>query len=293
MKKDRLRKEKMKFLAMNKPMYDNIRMLDPQGELLSQISVRKANWYVGKELADWVDASTCRTATETSPVDFDGNKFIQLRFEPKNRCSEGGRGSYIKSDKKNACVVCGDDEYIMRHYVVPYAYRTHFPHQYKSKLSHDIIVLCPLCQVTADQERQQRMQAIEDEYRGCEAEPKFIVDPDLYRLRNKALALLKWQHKIPAEKVKEYDDIVRRHLDLMDKAIDLTSEQLQSAIDVEYRIENPKYVPGAVVVAAYLGSDEEKITAFIRDWRRHFINTMDPQHLPVGWGVDSSVDSSV
>mmetsp|Transcript_43873 Transcript_43873/g.133625 ORF Transcript_43873/g.133625 Transcript_43873/m.133625 type:complete len:359 (+) Transcript_43873:232-1308(+) len=275
-KKDRLRKDKAKHLAMKGPMYDNIRMLDPQGELLSQVSLKKATWYVTKDLASWFDDN--------------GRKSIKLRFEPKNRSSRGEKGSFVKSDKKNACVVCGGDEYFMRHYVVPYAYRTLFPKRFKSKLSHDIVILCPNCSLIAGQERQKRMDEIEDKCRGHDAEPKFIVDTELHRVRSKALALLRWKERIPAEKIEEYDNFVRRHLNLLDKSIDLTDEQLQSAIDVEPRVENPKYIPGAVIVAAYLGNDEEKIAAFVRDWRIHFIETMHPQHLPIGWGVDSSVE---
>ena len=55
MHKEERRQKKIPLLAMKKPMYDNVRLLDPQGELLSTISLKKAKWYARKELAVWTD----------------------------------------------------------------------------------------------------------------------------------------------------------------------------------------------------------------------------------------------
>ena len=68
--KEKRRQNKIKHLAMKRIMYDNISMLCPQQEKLCTISQRKANWYVDKQLAHWINECT-----------------IQLKFEPKNRSS--------------------------------------------------------------------------------------------------------------------------------------------------------------------------------------------------------------
>jgi len=103
--KEQRRREKVKFLAMKTPMYDNIHMLDPEGNHMCNISLKKAKWYVLKELAEW-----------TSEHD------IKLKFEPKAR-GEGMEKVFSTALKKNQCVSCGEEGHHMRHYVVPYAVR--------------------------------------------------------------------------------------------------------------------------------------------------------------------------
>ena len=135
--KERRRQAKIPLLAMKKPMYDNILMLDPQGTLLCTISKKKARWYVKKKLGAWKDTE------ETT---------LQLLFEPSHRSNQSrdkntsdaeadadGCGDdndeedafFNKSIKENICVVCGDDKYHMRHYIVPYSCRSLFPKRYK------------------------------------------------------------------------------------------------------------------------------------------------------------------
>lgn len=277
--KERRRQEKRKYLAMKGPMYDNVRMLDPQGELLCTISKKKGDWYIEKGIAEWSGDKNKTT--------------IQLLFEPKNRSNRGERGLYVRSDKLNQCVACGSAEYHMRHYVVPFAYRTLFPDRFKSHLSHDIVILCPECHVWCDQRRQKRMNAIEDELRGNAhndgTRSLYIMDHKLHHLRSCALALLNWAEKLPDEKRLKYDEMVRDHLSLSDKTIPLAKDQLQEAIDVEYKVKNPNYVSGPQLVAEALGDDDEKITEFVRGWRRHFLETARPKHLPTGWSIDNSV----
>lgn len=106
--KEKKRKEKMKYLSMKSPMYDNVRMVDPQGELLCTVSKKKALWYVDKGIADLVSNEE------------EGTTILKLRFEPKNRSNRGEKGVYVRSDKKNECVVCGATEFHRRHYVVPF-----------------------------------------------------------------------------------------------------------------------------------------------------------------------------
>ena len=38
---------------------------------------------------------------------------------------------------------------------------------------------------------------------------------------------------------------------------------------------------------------EEKIENFVKLWRNHFINTMNPQHMPIGWSVDFRIKTKV
>jgi hypothetical protein len=119
--KEQKRKASVRFLAMKTPMYDNIEMYDPDGDLLCTIAQKKANWYVKKDLGTWNKTKTA----------------IHLRFKPKGK----SENVYNQSQKRNVCVSCGDDKHHMRHYVVPYCYRTLLPEKYKTHMPHDIVIM--------------------------------------------------------------------------------------------------------------------------------------------------------
>lgn len=277
--KEQRRKEKVPFLAMKSPMYDNIQMLDPQGRVLSTISSKKAKWYVNRQLAEW-----------------QGTTKVQLLFEPKGRDSDN---IYTITPKRNICVACAAEEHHMRHYIVPYAYRSLLPPRYKSHLSHDVVVLCPACHLYCSQAYQLRMKELEEELRHdpSTATPN-VVDSHLYNVRSAALALLRWKAKLPDDKVEAYDKLIRQHLGITDNNNNdpLSDEQLQQAIDVPYRIPNPTYISGAELVANSLVEDDSdshrRIEVFVREWRSFFLDIAQPQYLPAGWNVEAPVACS-
>jgi exonuclease 3'-5' domain-containing protein 2 len=271
--KQQRRKEKIPFLAMKSPMYDNIRMVDPEGQALSTISIKKARWYVSKQIAEWKTPSS-----------------IQLLFEPSGRSSND---TYTSSPKCNICVACGASGHVMRHYIVPYAYRSLLPKKYKSHQSHDIVILCPKCHLYCEQSYHEHREQLEDSLR---ADPSTaivdIVDPHKQRVRSAGLALLRWKERLPDAKIDEYEKLVQNHLGVT-SSHPLSDEQLQQAIDVEYRVPNPTYVSGSKLVADHLmKSGHDAITRFVEEWRAFFLETVQPRHLPTGWRVNAPVACS-
>ena len=255
-------------MAMKKPMYDNIEMYSPEHELLCTISKKKANWYIKKELAYWKVES----------------KAIQLLFEPK---STSGPDTYNKSHKKNICVVCGDSTNFMRHYVVPYCYRTLFPAKYKTHLPHDIVILCPDCHLHSEQTTQKRQKELEAALRtNPETARSVIPDKALRTLKSKVLALLNRRAQLPQDKVEEYETRIKTHFG-MDPSQLMSPEVLALALTMETSRPNPHYIPGPHIVVTQLTNTDEQIEEFIRGWREHFLTTMQPRFLPVGWGKDS------
>mmetsp|Transcript_11048 Transcript_11048/g.15934 ORF Transcript_11048/g.15934 Transcript_11048/m.15934 type:complete len:292 (+) Transcript_11048:2-877(+) len=290
---------------MKKVMYDNICMVCPNGERLCTISKKKAKWYVEKKLAQWV------------PTTGNQEKIIQLLFEPKHRSSRGELGLYIRTDKINQCVVCGEINNYMRHYIVPYAYRTLLPTRCKSHLSHDIVIMCFKCNHKCERQKQLRMNEMEEASRlerrkmasfNADEDKAFFVNPELYRVRSCALALNNWKDKLPMEKVAIYETLVRSYFESADPKprIEndtngdtppsyniLTPELLQQVIDLEYRVANPTFISGSQILVESLEQDDNKIEAFIKDWRCHFLRVARPKFLPTGWDVDSPVFSGV
>jgi hypothetical protein len=279
--REKRRQEKIPLLAMKKPMYDNIRMLDPQGTLLCTISTKKAKWYVNKSLARW---------------HADNQTAIQLLFEPSHRSNQSVENSkdeevayFNKSIKQNICVVCGHDKYHMRHYVVPYSCRSLLPNKYKQHMAHDVVILCPDCHLECKKQATERLRYLE---KCCRKDPRtatpHYIDRGRYKIKSCALALLKWRNKLPLDTIDEYEALVRKHFMLSDED-DLTAAMMRQATDVEVEIPNPLYIPASkVIVGAFCQTDED-IKGFVKSWRKHFVSSMAPRFLPKGWDVDSNV----
>ncbi|KAL3935504.1 MAG: hypothetical protein SGBAC_008991 [Bacillariaceae sp.] len=271
--KEQKRKESVRFLAMKKPMYDNIEMYDPDGDLLCTIAQKKANWYVKKDLATWNN-----TTTKTA---------IHLKFKPQGK----SENVYNQSQKQNVCVSCGDDKHHMRHYVVPYCYRTLLPEKYKTHMPHDIVIMCPDCHLNCEQATQRRQKELEGTLRkDPSTAQKVIPSKELYHVRSCALAILNHGDKLPPLKMEEYKKVIRRHRKHLDEQEEEVSKEiLQEAIDMEFTIPNENFIPGAQLVIDDLNEDDDKIADFIQDWRFHFLETAQPRYLPIGWEVDSPV----
>lgn len=288
--KEQRRKRMIPFMAMKKPMYDNIIMKCPRGDVLSTISLKKANWYIRKNLAEW------ETADEKS---------IRLMFEPNTKraidTEQTRLVTYNQSIKKNCCVACGCDQDYRRHYIVPYAYRARFPPRFKTHMPHDVVILCPNCHIRAQTAAQIRMQSLEDELRTQLTDPSVdsrhatFLDPTLQTTRSAASALLKRKTQLPPDKIIEYDQVVRAFYNISDDNDSPTEEQLQLASRLEPRCPNPYFVSGPDLVERGLLRDakerdmDDVIMGFVKEWRCLFQRTLQPQFLPLGWAVDSPV----
>jgi hypothetical protein len=222
---------------------------------------------------------------------------IRLLFEPKARSNREGlleTDEYTRSEKKNMCVVCGSKDHHVRHYVVPFSYRHLFPEEYKSHVSHDIVVVCGKCNVKCSRSTQRRMNKIESKFEG---KPKFLVDRYLNKLNKAANALNNHKKDLPGTKITEYEDLIRLYFKKNPELVSdfnlcanesLSNTIIHRALDVEYQFPNPLYVSGAELVVKSLKGDDNKITEFVRDWREFFLCTMKPQFLPTGWSIDYS-----
>jgi len=298
--KEQRRKEKIPMLALKSKLYDNITMLDPQGQILSKISRKKARWYVQKNLAEW-------------KLDDEANT-IQLKFEPKARSTDRDYGKRIK---KNICVACGDaKKHQMRFYIVPHVYRNLFPKQYKTHMSHDVVLLCSDCHLICGQASNIRMNELEEQFH---PQKKYYIDHELYKIQSSAMALMNWREKIPSSQVayhesnvtlyfKKYGDRKMVHSDYdsfgnsysnsntsmespppLPPPPSITKEQLQQVIDIDYRIQNSNYIPGPELVVNSLVNNHEAMADFIRGWRQFFLDTIHPRHLPQGWSINHPI----
>lgn len=306
--KERKRKAKVELISMKSPMYDNVYMLDSNREPMCTISMKKARWYTKKGIAEWSSFKEGDLPTASDAMEGGEVKCIRLLFQHNGASADSKKFSpeslYLRSPKENVCVQCGADGHHIRHYIVPYVYRTLLPEEYKAHMSHDIVILCPDCHLECERPTKKRMKEMEREARtktggwARDAVPT-IENPHLHHVRGCAIALVKWKENMPAERVESYERDVREYLagrcegeeekaTLLRGEEALTKKQLQRACGVNYRVRNPNFVPGAEVVVRLL-KDAKSIEDFIIDWRKYFISTFNPRHMPTGWRVDNPV----
>ncbi|KAL3826919.1 hypothetical protein ACHAXA_005999 [Cyclostephanos tholiformis] len=322
--KERKRMSKMDMISLKTPMYDNVYMLDVDREPMCTISMKKARWYIRKNIAEWSslkNSTNCTAAKKTDSKigDEQDAKCIRLLFEHNgsskdpSRSEEGILSSealYLRSAKRNVCVACGRGGHIIRHYIVPYSYRSLMPPEYKSHMSHDIVILCPDCHLDCERHSKRRMKRMEDELRekdimstGAISRNDPVVDhPYLGHVRSCAIALIKWKDDMPNDRVELYEKVVRDYLISACRNDDerttlpkgkemteLTKSQLEKACNVNHRVKNPNYVSGSEIVVRSLKGDARLLGQFIVDWRKHFVDTVNPRHMPTGWRVDNPV----
>ncbi len=81
----------MPINASQSEIYESFSMYSPEGEFMCYCNKKKANWYVNKNLASWLD-----------------EKKFQLIFEPNGKGKADN--PYYTQEIKNCCVVCGSEK---------------------------------------------------------------------------------------------------------------------------------------------------------------------------------------
>ena len=285
--------EKLPLLMMKKPMYDNIPMLDCEGNYLSTIAKKKADWYVKKNLA--------------VNVTVDGRRGLRLTFVPNalKKSSPSGQPpsesavsplAFSRLEKKNECVVCGTaDAGFMRHYIVPSAYRSRFPSSFKSHMSHDICILCPDCHLRCQSIYGKEMTILERKALAmvcADRRERYIVDRPRSKVRNEANAILKHCTQIPHDVLELHRQKVREYLTTVEGGTgEITRAALERLSELECTVENEKWKSGPVLIVEGLNNDPGRITDFVRAWRKFFVASMNPRHLSPSWSIDSSANN--
>lgn len=105
--------------------YDNAVMLAPSGRLMTTISLDKVEWYLSRGIADEVEVPGYSRA-------------IKLHFEPKRNNNDAADLVTMP----NRCVVCGREDTLSLHHVVPYHVKRHYPLAEKSHTRRQCLLLC-------------------------------------------------------------------------------------------------------------------------------------------------------
>lgn len=244
-------------MKRTKIIYGNYKVYHPDGTLMFLCEFKKANWYLKRDLA----------------IKLSDNE-IQLTFIPKGK---GRRSEYDLSEKKNICVVCGDDELstLTKHHVVPYQYRKHFPDKIKSRSSHDILPICQEHHYDYENNYANKLKLdLEEKY---EIKRK-ISSKDLtesFRAQRYSNLLLDYDvcKKLPKERIKFFISEMKRIFGT-DDPFEVAKLKIHKEIDKETDI-----------ISKTIVENLNNIGEFEIMWRKHFIENMKPKYLPKGWSI--------
>ena len=255
-----------------RPIYSNIRIIGPDGKFYSYCSKRRADYFITMGMG---------TVVCEDPLT------VQFYREPKG--DRYTRDEYFSQPKENRCVVCGVEELLTRHHVVPYCFMQHFPDNMKDwyYYLHDVLPLCHPChskyEAFAEIKKNELIETV------CGGQ--FYQDKDLSRaiatsktlLRNQSIKfgkMRKPRHKVtlPESVRQEMYDYLKEYFGKEEIANEdlLQWTQLKSYIKLD----------GYDSWGQYVVEHTKNLKEFIRSWRQHFLESMKPQFMPEFWHVD-------
>lgn len=241
---------------MSKVGYDNCTMLSPDGDLLSYTTNKKGNWYLKKNLAEKVGEN---------PL------VIKLLFTP-DLSYKLVDFSYFRQVLPSICVVCGCKENLTKHHCIPSCYRQYFPYEYKAHNYHDVLLLCLSCHKSYELHAEDFKKQLRDQHQISLKNPNEKYKRIIYTAQL-LLQSLSGKMVLPEHRFQKLAKLITDHLNREPTFTDL--------VDIS-NIQLPEinYNPSKAVV------DKVDITTFIKEWRKHFVDIMQPKFLPPFWSLD-------
>ena len=250
--------------------YHNNKVLHPNGNLMFYTNPKKINFYLKKDLAKII---------EQHP---DGRVDIQLTFQPKGY---GCVSVFDLSEKKNICVVNGESENLTQHHVIPAMFSKFFPLEFKNHNAHDVVLIGRDLHHVYEREADEFKDKLAKEY-GCltlydynreNIISEMAKNPLYKNTIGTARALFFHIDNMPLYRIEELEQKFREFT-----GEEPTKENLKlwSYKDSKYEIEK--------LYGEYFVPFIPDIKEFCVSWRKHFIETMNPKFLPVGWSVNGN-----
>lgn len=111
------------------------------------------------------------------------------------------------------------------------------------------------------------------------------------QIKQTAYTIMKRSDQIPPERLEELKQEIKGFLNKSPNS-ELTPEDVAQVCELQGTQENPNYKPHEQLVVEAIGDDTQKLEHFVKKWRYHFINTMQPKFLPLYWQADRPLDAS-
>lgn len=241
-------------------LFDNCIIQAPDGVNLSRCGNKKVRWYIQNGLADIVAENPTT---------------IRLKFEPSGRC--GLKDPLLMDGKPNICVVCGVTENLTRHHIIPYSFIKHMKIEYKVDIIRDIFPCCEYCHHEYEKKSMERRNQMAKEL----GIPLNGIDSEEMRKIRKAtgaaVALTDVKNIIPECRKEQLRQIIRNFTGKSE----VSNEDLESLTN--YRIDERE---DYVCFSKYVAEQVVDYNDFAREWREHFVSTMQPKYMPEAWKTD-------
>jgi hypothetical protein len=272
---------------------ENWKVYHPSGRHMFTCGEKKAYWYLERNLAELT-----------------GERMIKLTFIPKGNGFEDNE-EFGRSSRIVQCVVTGISEGLQRHHIVPYCYRTYFPEIYKSKNHHDVVLM----NFEIHSEYEQKANDFKDEIARIYnvktigelnaeytlklrelGKPNAIILNTIHSIfkiygRLSREELIDKLHYVADNSNLSFETLVKYNYIQLFKLYQLLREDHINEIYKFKGIYRKQYDHGYHVVQKL--DTEEKIEDFVKLWRNHFVDTMQPLFMPTGWSVDFRIKTKI
>lgn len=246
-------------MRATKSLYGNC--VVKHGEItLFRCDPERMNWYLGKGLAT--------LESKDPPI-------IQLTFKPKGPGHFGD--PYFLQEFKNRCVVCGIQNGLSHHHIVPYGYRRYFPKgSYENgRWFYDVLLLCCKCHDLYERQASALKEAIAAEY-GISASGVSSLSKDEIMVSKAGAAISRHGHEMPQDRREHFENILKTYLG-KDEITQDDAYHVWKGL-----LESNEVIPAGEIIISKLTDVDD----FAIRWRRHFILHMKPKFLPEGWNPE-------
>lgn len=255
-------------MSKSTTLYDNWRVFSIDNELLSYCTEKKANWYLKKKLAEAI-----------------GEKQIKLNFVNKGK---GTINTPLGEKLEDKCVVCGANEQLTKHHIVPKCYRKQMPYDYGSRNHFDVVAVCVECHekyesLAADMHNRYKELAGWTSYKpDQETRNKLNTIAKFKTLGERSSQIPEPQRTLLLQEVNDYFQQTYTLEQFKDHHWFCREVAFMKTTLHELKLEMRRQNVYATLVVQTL-KDDRAIEDFILTWRQHFLDTMKPQFLPSQW----------
>jgi ferredoxin len=247
--------------------YGNCRVYSPEGVLMFLCNRSRINWYLERDLC---------VITQTSP-------FIEARltFQP-NGLGYANQDDFYFNPRENKCVSCGNDDFevLTRHHIVPTCYRKWMPENYKSHNCYDVVKMCRDCHDDYEVEAQELKFKIADE-----------LGVEIFKRMSKISTIKGYSKTLALHLDKLPDDVFSKMYNAISDYLDkkhLSDKDLDYILSMKHG-EHPNYKPWGLECMEKI----DDIDAFIVMWRKHFMDCVNPKHMPDGWEIERNIKKGI
>lgn len=238
----------------NHKLYGNISVFAPNGQLMFRCNKKKANWYLKRNLAKYLDLQ---------------QTLLQLLFEPH------GLG-YSEADpalleiQNNICCCCGSKNSLHKSYIVPKQYLLLMDLQFKSRHWDNLALLCCHCSTKWEIHRNKCSQLLVKLNDAPINGTGLVSDKEFRRIKSAAYALIQEKNTLPSQIKKQKLDIISQYL-----GHNPSPEEIKTLSEIKDIYKN-NYRSHAQLVMEKIANQRD----FSNMWKHWFVKCMRPNYLP-------------